>query len=207
MRMLIIFPLFLMGLICQGQEHKKILTINYGLGNPISFSSNKSGSGGGCSCVIYTEPIKPLTTIGFGYLYQTNNRLFVETGLSYSYYKNENNRINDEDKLINLLLKLRHTFGRYLFLNYGLSIDFGISHSEYYSKNNYSGLGANLGLGGQYYFKNNLGIFLLPNLNYSGLISPETQNRNNSRPLSLYANASVGLTYTLNKAKASQQNP
>ncbi|MEJ5994062.1 outer membrane beta-barrel protein [Pedobacter sp. Du54] len=207
MKKILVFPFLFLVMICNGQEHKKIFSINYGFGQPISFRDKESSGGVGCGCVIFKEEIKPLKTFGFGYLYQTNKHLFIETGLSYSQYKNEDNSINDEDNLLNVLVKLRHTFGKYIFLNYGLSIDVGISSSKFYGQNNYAGLGASLGLGGQYHFKNNLGVFILPNLNYSGLISSEAQNRNSSRPLSLYSNVNLGLTYTFNNAKAYSQNP
>ena len=110
MKTLLIFPLVFLALICQGQEHKRIFTINYGIGNRVSIRTTKGG-GSGCSCVLFKRPDKPSTTFGVGYSYQTSERLFVETGINYSNFNTIDKRIKDEDQLINVLFKLRHTLG------------------------------------------------------------------------------------------------
>ena len=86
-----------------------------------------------------------------------------------TYYPPGPERLWDYTKnLISLPVKLRYEAGKYIFFNGNLYLDIDVS--KRYSRG-LSGIGAGLGMGGQYYFNNKIGVYINPQLDIRNLAS------------------------------------
>lgn len=144
---------------------------------------------------------KSLLSFGFIYIHPLNNWLDIETGVEYAKHsiESKSNYPPDRDKapanadlsLINIPLTVRANFLNYLFVNGGLLLDFETSSSNIIDKQ--SGVGAILGVGGQYEFNNALGLFINPYVKMHALI-PFPAEKYHQRLLEW--GVRVGVTYS-----------
>ncbi|MGF1924065.1 MAG: hypothetical protein ACQUHE_07785 [Bacteroidia bacterium] len=121
---------------------------------------------------------KSLTNIGFNYSYALKNKNWhLEIGINYLVYKYTAStflppgprRSWEETKnLISLPVRFRYEAGKYIFFNGNLYLDIDVSES--YGRG-LSGIGSGIGLGGQYYFNNNLGVYVNPQFDVRNIAS------------------------------------
>lgn len=204
MKVLLVFSLILMTLMVKAQENivkndpynRKSISLSYGFGNgQLVRSQALTGAAGNNG--------KTINTIALNMNRQISKTLFVDAGLSYLNHKYALTSVfypgiptvisTYSLDVLSIPIKLRYEFGKYFFLNGGLMADLDISKNVGQSK--YSGIGIGSGVGFQYFLKNNLGVFVNPQLNYHSLISFS----NDRYPQKLLdANVNLGLSYRFN---------
>lgn len=142
---------------------------------------------------------KSTSKFGINYTYQWSKRLALETGLTYYDHDYEtsytsstgsNQRFPNNFTMLNLPVGIKMSFGNYVYLNGGLNLDIELSST---SANKFSGIGAMLGVGGQYFYKNKIGVFVNPQVLLHSLASFSEYN---SRELA-EASLTFGLAYKL----------
>lgn len=170
MKKTLILSLMLFALFAQAQEKRKILSIDYGLGNGSLFTFDKMDGGG-------SREGKSLTNFGINYSYGlAKKNLFLETGLAYLTYKYTitasyppNSWSWDyTQNLISVPVRLRYEAGKYIFFNGSLYLDIDVSKR---TSRGLSGIGTGLGAGLQYYFKDKVGFYINPQFNIRNLAS------------------------------------
>lgn len=174
MKKLTLLAFLLVTLFCKAQETRNVIAINYGTGNGSVGQLGKVDGGG-------HKEVQSLNTIGISYLERMSKNLYFETGLQYLVCKYtswpgvappEFNFSTDHlVKLIGVPIKLRYEAGKYIFFNTGLYVDIDVSEKAIYSSQKFSGLGASAGIGLQYYFKNKLGLYVNPMLDFRNLLT------------------------------------
>ncbi len=171
MKRLLTISIILFSFFAKAQDRKKSISLNYGIGNGSLFTFTKMDGGG-------SYDGKSLTNIGFNYNYSLKKKnWYLETGLNYLVYKYTLTadyppgfqRLWDYTKnLISVPVKLRYEAGKYIFFNGNLYLDIDVS--KRYSRE-LSGIGAGVGMGGQYYFNNKVGIYINPQLDLRNIAS------------------------------------
>ena len=142
--------------------------------------------------------------VGVMYVAGINKWLSAETGLEFSHQyiqihpnlpPGEDESIRDDDfSLVNIPLMLRADFLKYFFVNGGLL--FSLDPSMNNPIGTQTGLGANLGLGLKYEFKNRMSLFVNPYLRlYSILPFALTDHEQGV----VESGFRIGLTYNLKK--------
>lgn len=113
---------------------------------------------------------KTAVTAGFLYTKQISNILSLQTGLFFADDKTEESsslpgragiRVNGDLKLISIPIIAKFTFFKYVYADAGISFDDEINHTGNYSSLDESGIGIEMGIGGQYTFKR-LTLFVNP---------------------------------------------
>ena len=109
-------------------------------------------------------------TGGFLYTKQINKILSLQTGLLFADDKTEETsalpglagiKFDGALKLISIPIIAKFTFFKYAYADAGISFDDEINHSGNYSSLDESGIGIEMGIGGQYAFKR-LTLFVNP---------------------------------------------
>lgn len=178
MKKLLMLSIIFFSLFAQAQEKRNSIAINYGTGSGYIGPLGKVDGGG-------SKQGRSLNTIGISYLDETSKNLYFETGLQYLVHKytswpavapaaHETSATDHIVKLISIPIKLRYEAGKYVFFNGGFYLDIDISEKAIYSSREYNGLGTSVGFGLQYYFKNNLGFYVNPLLDFRNLLSFST---------------------------------
>ena len=173
MKKTLILSLMLFAFFAQAQEKRKTIAVNYGFGAGAvgqGFSSKKDGGGGS------SQEGQSLNTIGISYWNEIAKQLYVETGFHYLVHQYTTHShmppimiFDNEIKLISIPLKIRYEAGRYIYFNSGFYVDLDISEDHPNSFNNFSGVGFGVGMGLQHYFKNGIGIYTNPQLDFRNL--------------------------------------
>jgi hypothetical protein len=113
---------------------------------------------------------KTAFTAGFLYTKQINKILSVQAGLFFADDKTEETsdlpglagiKFDGDLKIVSLPIIAKFTFFKYLYADAGISFDDEINHSGNYSSLDESGIGIEMGIGGQYAF-NRLALFINP---------------------------------------------
>jgi hypothetical protein len=118
-------------------------------------------------------------SFGLIYLYRLNKIFDIETGFEYSKYKiiitpnlppqYDNSPHSESATLLNIPISVRLNFLKYCFINTGIGFNMDTGNSG--SLDSQTGIGANLGLGLKYGFKQGLSVFVNPYLKVNSLIS------------------------------------
>ena len=130
-------------------------------------------------------------SLGINYLRPITNKIELETGISYSRYKYifSNASLGPDgldpyevlNTVIDIPVTLRLTFLKYFFLNGGLSL--GIDTEKENHLDSQTGIGAIIGVGAKYDFKNiPIGLFFNPYSKIHSLV-PSQKNGNQRRAL------------------------
>lgn len=143
-----------------------------------------------------------LNSIGLNYFTETARNFFLETGIQYLKYNytqtpaftgsHTPSPASNTLHLISIPVKVRYEFAKLFFLNGGLYTDMEVGNRQ--KTYTFSGIGAGIGAGVQYYFTNKIGIYANPQLGLRNLLSFSTQNQKASL---LDASISFGLAYRL----------
>lgn len=142
---------------------------------------------------------KSFYSIGINYIHPINNWLDIETGVEYAkhtvtLYPNLPPDMDvppyDKDfSLINIPITARANFLNYFFANGGLLLGFDADTASPIA----SGLGAIIGVGAQYQFKNRVGLFVNPYAKTHALLTLSSEKY----PLRMIeTGVRVGLTYS-----------
>lgn len=153
----------------QAQEKRKNIAIHYGIGEGAIFMRKNMVGGPALES-------KTLNTIGFGYWHEIDKNLFIETGLNYidhsytitsSFYPGIPQTITTVNApLLTIPIKLRYEFSKYFFANGGAFVGLALKKTdEFSSQQDFSGIGASIGLGASYSFAKNLSIYANPQFN------------------------------------------
>ena len=144
---------------------------------------------------------KSFYTLGINYIHPVSNWLDIEAGVEYAkhtvtVYPNlppdmDRDPFDRDFSLIDIPLTVRANFWNYFFANGGLLIGFDASSSS--PIDSQSGVGAILGIGGQYKFSNGIGLFINPYAKVHTLIpfSPEKYHQR-----LMETGIRVGVTYS-----------
>ena len=144
-------------------------------------------------------------SLGVNYIYPLNNWLEAETGIEYSKYNiklfvspDGNDRFSGESKLflLNVPLKLRANFLKFLFADAGTFIDFDFRSKEEIIDNQ-TGMGIAIGLGAKYDFKFGMSLFANPFVRLHSL-APFASKKNYPNRL-FDGGIRFGITYDFNK--------
>lgn len=143
-----------------------------------------------------------LNSIGLNYFTETARNLFLETGIQYLKHNYTQTPTftglstpapaPNTLHLISIPVKVRYEFAKLFFLNSGLYADIEVGNKQ--ETYTFSGIGAGIGAGVQYYFTNKIGIYANPQLGLRNLLSFSTQNEKASL---LDASIAFGLAYHL----------
>lgn len=165
--LLITFSLFV-----QAQDREKRIILNYGVGSGelVTFWH-----------MVGANPSigKSLTNLGLNYSYTLKNKNWhLDIGLNYLQFKHTSTpghlspypqvAQNYTAKIISIPIKFRYEAGKYIFFNGNLYLDREIKSTYTVG---ISGLGAGLGMGGQYFFNDKLGIYVNPQLDLRSIVS------------------------------------
>ena len=113
---------------------------------------------------------KTAVTSGFLYTKQVNKTLSLQTGLFFADDKTEESsslpgragiRIQGDLKMVSIPIIAKFTFFKYVYADAGISFDDEINRSGNYTSLDESGIGIEMGIGGQYAF-NRVTLFLNP---------------------------------------------
>ncbi len=140
--------------------------------------------------------------IGLSFERPLNDKLFFESGIDYAKhdftvkpaYMGEATPASHKES-INMLsvpFLLKATLGRYLYASGGALLNLDISKTK--MVDNQTGIGVNIGLGGQYISKSGVGLFLEPHLKLHSLL-PFNLSKYHSRVLE--SGIKLGLTYEI----------
>jgi hypothetical protein len=150
------------------QEKRKNVAISYGFGNgSVTYFARVDGGG--------SDDGKSLNIFAVNYWEEISKNLFIESGIQYinhKYISTSNYTTNIYKRQVNLIsfpFKLRFEAGKLFFLNGGILTDVDINDSR--DEKDFSGIGANLGIGLQYYFKEKFAAYINPQLNVRSIIS------------------------------------
>lgn len=112
---------------------------------------------------------KSFYSFGVNYIHPLNSWLDIETGVEYSRHTITVKQIlppmnipsyENSFSIINIPITVRTNFSKYFFVNGGLLLNIETGTPSVIDKQ--TGIGAMLGVGGQYEFNNGLGLFLNP---------------------------------------------
>lgn len=142
---------------------------------------------------------KSFYTIGINYIHPINSWLDIETGVEYAkhtvtVYPNlppdmDRPPYNIDFSLINIPITVRANFLNYFFANGGMLLGFDADTASPIA----SGLGAIIGIGAQYQFKNGVGLFVNPYAKTHALLTFSSEKY----PLRMIeTGVRVGVTYS-----------
>jgi len=145
--------------------------------------------------------VQSLANYGIFYVSKLKGGVGFETGLYYL-----NRKLNVEASftgtpvqtvahsfdLLSIPVGLRVNFLKYFYWNTAALIDIEVNNSG--GIRNQSALGINLGLGANYFFKNNIGIYINPQVAHRTLYYFKGKG---NEPLNLEYNTTFGLAYKL----------
>ncbi|MCY1528655.1 hypothetical protein D9M68_637690 [compost metagenome] len=145
---------------------------------------------------------KSLNNIGLNYFTETVKNLFLETGVQYFSHNFTHTPsftgtyslppISNTLHIISVPVKVRYEFAKLFFLNGGLYADMEVGNTQ--KSRNFSGIGAGIGAGMQYYFTNKVGIAVNPQLGLRNILS---FSANSQKASLLDASVALGLVYRL----------
>lgn len=118
------------------------------------------------------------TLFGLSYVRSLTGSFSIESGIIFSDNKTQLTSIqagrgdfiyNEHIKMLSVPILLRRNFLKYFYFNFGLNIDMETNYPDDGSALNQSGIGYEMGLGGQYNF-NHISVFAAPFFQAHGLI-------------------------------------
>ncbi|MDR2148991.1 MAG: hypothetical protein LBE91_21330 [Tannerella sp.] len=125
-------------------------------GSDLSYLKTVDGGG--------TPDIQGSVKIGLNYIHGINKWLDFETGLELSSY--EPGMIGDRGlptlNIFSIPLTVKANFLKYFFVNGGALVDLDVSRKKGFAIDKQNGIGAVLGLGFEYDFKNGISIYANP---------------------------------------------
>ncbi len=171
MKKLLTLTFILFGFLANAQDRDRRISLNYGTGNGrlITFFQMMGAS---------TKDGTSLTNVGLNYSYGLKKKNWhLETGLNYVRYKYTSTpayhpqipqiTTNQTSTLISLPIKLKYEAGKYIFFNGNLYLDLDVSKRPSQELN---GAGLGLGMGGQYFFNDKIGIYINPQLDLRSIV-------------------------------------
>lgn len=180
------------------ERHPKIGLV-FGAGQPDVINFKRVLGGGG-------REGRGYFLTGISYINPVKKWLSLETGIEYSRYKIRASSApmpemwywDTEAALVAIPVNARFNFLKYFYAQGGLLLDIDVSGKSDIDKQ--TGIGATLGLGGQYNFRGGLSVFLNPYLRHHGLIAFNPPREIFSNDMIVESGIKLGMLYSLGRS-------